>query len=109
MKKKHILMIVLVILVCVCLAIYGLLGYGRSGGKVWFEAVILEINGNTVKAAVISSGNTPFSPNLPDEITFTANSTDLENVKVGDAIEGEWQYGTAVGKNVRVFWFTKEQ
>jgi hypothetical protein len=109
MQKKHIPLIVLLSLLCACFVIYGIFGFGRSGGKVWFDAVILEINGNMVTAEVISSGKTALSPKLPAKITFTADSADLGNVKVGDIIEGEWQYGSIRGHNVRVFWFVKNK
>jgi len=109
MKKRKSVLWVMLLLLAICLVIYAIFGLGRTGGKVFFEAVILEVNGQTVTAEVLSSGHGVLSPRLPHNITFTADPESLENLRVGDTIEGEWQYGSRRGSNVRVFWFVKVQ
>lgn len=106
MKVKRLMLIIAAVFICFLFALYAFMSFDRAGGEVEFEAVVLEISGNTIRAEVVNSGMTALSPNLPSKITFTADNYDGNSIEVGDVISGFWEYGSIKGDTVRVLWFS---
>ena len=102
MKKKRIIIIVSMLIVCLATSFIAFLSVGRAGGEQEFDAVILSVEGNKITAEVTYERASFFSTKLPDKIVFDTNDSGETGLKVGDKIHGNYLKGTIDGNNVRV-------
>ena len=88
--------------ICAFVAFFLFLSVNRAGGEIGFDAVVLSVDGDMIRARVTRDSASLFSKHLPDEIVFDAKDSGVFDLEAGDKIRGTYLRGTIDGDFVEV-------